>query len=71
MFSFLWKESGGPKVPAPARKGFGSVILRDSASQFGRVAMDYAPEGLTYELVVSLKEIEGSTAPGDVRAGPV
>src|SRR5208282_1936931 len=22
VFSFLWKESGGPKVPAPARKGF-------------------------------------------------
>ncbi len=59
-FSFLWKERGGPIVSPPTRKGFGSVILLDSAQQFGSVTVNYAPEGLTYELEVSLSAIEAS-----------
>ena len=50
VFSFLWKESGGPRVSAPRRTGFGSSILLDAARHFGRhVALDYNPQGLTYE----------------------
>ncbi len=60
-FSFLWKESGGPLVSQPTRKGFGSVILVDAAKQFGqRIAVNYEPEGLRYELVVPLNQIEAS-----------
>ena len=59
-FSFLWSERGGPRVSPPTRKGFGSVILLDSAEQFGRVTTNYAPEGLTYELQMSLSAIEAS-----------
>ena len=33
-FLFSWKESGGPRISLPTRKGFGSVILLDSAKQF-------------------------------------
>jgi hypothetical protein len=48
-------------VPPPARKGFGSVILVDAAQQFGEsVTMNYAPEGLIYQLQVSLSAIEAS-----------
>jgi PAS domain S-box-containing protein len=80
VFSLLWKERGGPQVSPPTRKGFGSVILLDSATQFGRVTMNYAPEGLSYELQVSLSAIEASKGParqksdttlGEVRAAPV
>ncbi len=61
IFSFSWKERGGPPVSPPLRKGFGSVILLDSAQQFGRnVTMNYAPEGLTYDLVVELSALEAS-----------
>ena len=60
-FSFRWKESGGPPVVQPTRKGFGSVILLDAAKQFGQhVATNYEPQGLSYELVVPLREIEAS-----------
>jgi PAS domain S-box-containing protein len=59
LFVFLWKETGGPPVSPPTKRGFGSVILFESAHQFGRhVAVNYAPEGLTYEFHVDLKSIE-------------
>jgi two-component sensor histidine kinase len=60
-FIFRWKEHGGPPVSPPARKGFGSVILLESAREFGRVAMDFAQEGLIYELEVRLSAIAAST----------
>ena len=79
VFSFLWKESGGPRVSLPTRKGFGSVILHDAAQQFAqKVTMDYAPEGLAYELQLSLAAIEASknratressATPSELRAG--
>lgn len=60
-FSFVWRETGGPSVTTPTRKGFGSVILLDSAKQFGQsVALDYAPHGLCYELQCQLSAIEAS-----------
>jgi PAS domain S-box-containing protein len=59
VFSFVWKETGGPPVSLPTRKGFGSVILLDSARLFAElVTADYAPAGLTYELQVALATIE-------------
>jgi two-component sensor histidine kinase len=58
-FVFSWKETGGPRVPPPTKKGFGSAILLESAQQFAtRVTMNYAPKGLNYELVIDLKAIE-------------
>jgi two-component sensor histidine kinase len=81
LFSFLWKERGGPLVSAPTRKGFGSVVLLDAAKHFGqRVAVDYAPQGLSYELELLLSTIiasknlakqESSTALNEDRAGSV
>ena len=59
VFSFLWKESGGPRVSAPRRTGFGSSILLDAARHFGQhVALDYNPQGLTYEIRLLLSTIK-------------
>ena len=79
LFSFMWIETGGPRVSPPKQTGFGSVILLDAARQFGQnVTADYAPDGLVYELQVSLGAIEASKTPakqegsatlGKVRAG--
>jgi PAS domain S-box-containing protein len=61
-FSFAWKESGGPPPAEPTRKGFGSVILLDSARQFAQsVAFDLAPLGLIYNLELQLSAIEAAT----------
>ena len=60
-FTFLWKETGGPRVSVPKRKGFGSTILLDGAKQLGgHVALNYQPEGLRYELRFPLGAVEAS-----------
>ena len=61
---FLWKESGGPTVSKPTRKGFGTVILVDAAEVFARsVVLRYDPAGLRYELLVSVDAIAASDSP--------
>jgi PAS domain S-box-containing protein len=65
-FSFRWKESGGPQVIAPSRKGFGSVILLDAARKFAQnVVLNYDSHGFTYELQLSLSAIEGPEKQGE------
>jgi PAS domain S-box-containing protein len=60
-FSFVWRETGRPPVTQPSRKGFGSIILLDSAKRFAQsVALDYATQGLTYELQFELSAIQAA-----------
>jgi PAS domain S-box-containing protein len=64
-FVFSWRESDGPRVAPPTRRGFGSTVLRDSARRFaGRVAIDYTPEGLNYRLHVDFAEIDANQGVG-------
>src|SRR5579862_8937284 len=66
-FWFIWKESGGPSVTQPARKGFGSAILFRVAKHFGHnVEAEYAAEGLTYKLVTALNQVESHKQPESV-----
>jgi two-component system CheB/CheR fusion protein len=63
-FLFVWKESGGPAVSAPKRRGFGSTILLDTAKQFAEnVALEYEPDGLRYEARFTLSAIEAVKLP--------
>jgi two-component sensor histidine kinase len=51
-----WKESGGPPVTPPTRRGLGSVII-DGAIRYelrGSATIDYRPDGLRAVLVVPL-----------------
>lgn len=51
QFVFSWQESGGPPVTPPLRKGFGSAVLEQVMSQyFERPLMDFAANGVRYEL---------------------
>lgn len=60
---FRWRESGGPPVSRPTRKGFGSVLLVDAARPWGNtVHMTFAPQGLSYELAMTLETIEAGNA---------
>ena len=47
-FRVEWRESGGPQVQPPTRRGFGSVLVeRGLAREMGgQVKMEFLPDGL-------------------------
>ena len=51
-FRMSWRESNGPPVAPPARKGFGHVVISEmvGSSLHGRVTLEYAPEGLLWAI---------------------
>ena len=51
-FAMTWKESGGPAVIEPKRKGFGSAVILSMVrvSISGEVELDYASRGLEWRL---------------------
>ena len=51
-FHFLWRESGGPPIARPSRKGFGSGLIEGRlAWDFGgRVEVGYEPTGFVCRL---------------------
>ena len=51
-----WRESGGPAVSPPTRRGFGTNLLERALHQEeGSATMLYAPEGLTCTLAIKLQ----------------
>jgi two-component system, chemotaxis family, sensor kinase Cph1 len=55
-FRMTWRESGGPVVRPPIRKGFGSTIISNTISKSfsGEVKLDYKPDGLCWELAAPI-----------------
>jgi two-component sensor histidine kinase len=53
-----WKETGGPRVQEPSRKGFGSRLLQHGIAREldGETHLDFAVEGLGCRMLVSLDE---------------
>jgi two-component sensor histidine kinase len=56
QFHMTWRESGGPMVSPPARKGFGSRVIGETLARTfnGKVELAYAPEGLFLELTAPM-----------------
>src|SRR5262249_15507870 len=52
-FNMSWTESGGPRVSAPERRGFGTMVVEAMAehSVDGTVSLDYASSGVTWRLI--------------------
>ena len=52
----VWRERGGPPVPAAPRKGFGRVLIEQAAAYDlgGRATLDLRPDGAVYELEAPL-----------------
>ena len=48
VLKFRWKERGGPPVPSPGQRGFGTLLLE---STFKMIKFDYAREGLICEIL--------------------
>ena len=53
-----WRESGGPPVAPPSRRGFGVRLIEDGVTREvgGRAAIDYRPDGLVCELRLPLSD---------------
>jgi two-component sensor histidine kinase len=50
---FTWRETGGPRVNAPTRQGFGTALLK---ATFPDARIDYAAAGLICEINALLGE---------------
>jgi PAS domain S-box-containing protein len=70
-FKLRWLEQNGPKVTEPERQGFGSTVLVKAVKAFGAQAqIEYAPDGLRYELSARLATIESRLASGPSTSNP-
>ena len=51
-FALSWIESGGPPVPVPARRGFGSIVVEimPRMELDAEAGLQFAPEGLRWHL---------------------
>jgi len=58
-FMFEWRETGGPHVVPPQRKGFGSSLLeRGLASDLGgKITLEYAPAGVVCSFAAPLPSL--------------
>lgn len=54
-FSLIWRESGGPEVAEPTRRGFGSQLIEDIPRRalHAKVTQTFAPDGLVWELATN------------------
>jgi two-component sensor histidine kinase len=48
-----WRETGGPPVTGPQRKGFGSVLIEHSFVGYGETLFEFQPDGLRCSLELS------------------
>ena len=55
--SLLWRESGGPPVTKPSRRGFGSRLIEHSIGNDlgGEIELGYLPSGLHCRLAFPLR----------------
>ena len=74
-FRICWRESGGPPVLPPERRGFGTTLMRDVVAMDlrGDVVLDLQPAGVVWTLRCPAEHcIEQMAAPAvaDAAAGP-
>jgi two-component sensor histidine kinase len=50
---FTWRESGGPPVTPPAKKGFGCFVLeRVTVNALGEGTLEFNPDGLVWTCII-------------------
>jgi PAS domain S-box-containing protein len=62
QFELRWRESGGPSVKPPVRRGFGSRLVEHGLAQdiAGHVQLTFNDRGVTCSIDAPLHEIAGS-----------
>jgi two-component sensor histidine kinase len=55
-FEFRWRETMGPRVQAPARRGFGLRLIKSTLAQdfVGEAAVDFCPDGVVCTVRTSM-----------------
>ena len=57
-FRFKWKESDGPPVKTPLRKGFGTALLQSAISDLDvRSRLSFQPGGFIYEIEAPINAV--------------
>jgi two-component sensor histidine kinase len=59
-----WRESGGPPVVAPAKKGFGCFVLeRVTINALGEGGLEFNPDGLVWTCIIKPEHlVDGDSA---------
>jgi hypothetical protein len=58
-----WRESGGPKVSPPAKKGFGCFVLeRVTVNALGEGTLEFASDGLIWTCIIRPEHLVDGTA---------
>jgi two-component sensor histidine kinase len=72
-FTMSWVEREGPRVSAPKRRGFGTIVMEAMAesSLEGKVDLDYAPSGLTWRLTCPAANTLGPNGDTQSNMGPL
>jgi two-component sensor histidine kinase len=52
--TLTWRESGGPVVQPPTRKGFGSLIIAQATDDHGLI--EFPPEGVRCIFPIPLRD---------------
>lgn len=64
VLEIVWRESGGPTVSPPDRRGFGTRLFLRALDQFnGKVEATFAPTGLVCELRIPLTDTPANIVP--------
>lgn len=65
-----WRETDGPEVTPPQRKGFGHIVIERTVADSldAEVTLDFAPTGLIWQVDIPAKHFHLAFRPADVRA---
>jgi two-component sensor histidine kinase len=68
---FTWRESGGPPVAVPIKKGFGCFVLeRVTVHALGEGKLEFNPEGLVWTCLIRAEHLVDDSATDDVPKQP-
>ena len=62
ILDLTWRETDGPTVLAPKRKGFGSRLIEDGLAENlgGKAQINFGPEGVTWQIRANLRDVQDS-----------
>jgi PAS domain S-box-containing protein len=62
-FELFWRETMGPKVSAPKRRGFGSMVIEHNLTRAldAKVSLDFAADGLTCRVAVPNSQLAAAS----------